>query len=68
MFLLKINSAVVIRGAGTDKVSLRTELPCATWPYTGEQDFSFEVAAGKAEEYLKEHFPDVPFYVINMGI
>ena len=62
---MKVISAVVLTGRGADKIMLQTDLPCATWPYNGNQSFSSEAASGSGPDYVRKHFGIEP-RVINI--
>ncbi len=58
---MKMISATILRLHGTaDRVSIKTDLPEPTHPYTGNLELEFRVAKGQAEDYMKKNFPDVP--------
>lgn len=61
---MRIKSATIIKGHGSDKIILHTDLPEACWPYTGEQALDFTAAANSGEEYLKKWFP----FIIDIKI
>ncbi len=41
---IEITSACVVQGNGSDKVYLRTTLPCGIYPFKGEQSFVADIA------------------------
>ncbi len=63
--LVITNITIVCGKNGPDKISMFTNLPSAMYPYTGYQDINMSVANGKGEEYIKEHFPNVPFEIVK---
>lgn len=64
---MKITSIFILHPANlSDHVSLRTDLPAATWPFTSTLDVSFACAAGMAEEYVAKHWPGIPVEVVDM--
>lgn len=58
----EITRIVLVREShGSDTVLLYTRLPNGIWPFDGEQYFRTEIARGKAEEWVEQNFPFVPF-------
>ena len=62
---LMVKKCVIVRLAhGPDHVSLVTNLPGATFPYTCEDlSLNFSAARGFGPEYVKEHFPGIEIEV-----
>jgi hypothetical protein len=50
---------VVCRRYSPDVVILETDLPVATFPYSGTVDLSIPVSSGQGERYALQHFPDL---------
>lgn len=64
---IDIKEILVITGmSGADTVILTTDLPESLWPFNGCLKVDFRVAKGTAEEYVKEHFPDVKTEIMNL--
>lgn len=58
---MKLLSITIIRLVnGPDRVSIKTDLPAAAYPYTDKLELSFSVAKGNAVEYCAQNLPDVP--------
>lgn len=53
---MKVIKATVVQSNGTDKIILQTNLPEATWPYTGNLSIDFNAAQNKGVSFVKEHF------------
>lgn len=61
---MTIDNIVIIRSAhGPDYVSMMTDMPSATYPFTAPLDLSFKAAAGTSEAYVAKHFPGIPVQV-----
>lgn len=52
-------ASVLEQQHGADIVYLWTDLPDATYPFTGKQTLEFRCAKGTGTEYLRRHFPRV---------
>ena len=52
---IEITSACVVQGNGSDKVYLRTTLPCGIYPFKGEQSFVADIAHGDGVEWCRTH-------------
>lgn len=63
--LFQINDIVIVCGNGPDVVLMTSSLPSGVYPYTGNQEMKMDVAAGDGEKYVKKHFPNVPYRVVN---
>jgi len=64
-FNIKISKIIIVRLLhGKAIVSLRTDLPGATFPYRECLDLEFSAARESAEDYCKKHFPGVPVEVV----
>lgn len=63
---MKITRIIIITGEGSDRVSLETDLPEATYPYKESLFLSFHAAADSGEKYCKKHFPNIPIVVRNI--
>lgn len=50
---------------GGDNVYLYTTLPQGVWPFTDLAILKLDLARGTAEEYIQEHFSDIPFKLIE---
>lgn len=57
--------ATILTGQGGDRVSVQTDLPGTMWPYTEPLYFNFEVAIGKGVEYVRKHFPELVYEVVE---
>lgn len=55
-----ISITIVQMRNSADRVYIETDLPEATYPYTGHLDIEFTVARGKGAEYCVKHFSDIP--------
>lgn len=65
MQILKIQ---IIKGFGSDFVSLQTDFPCPFIPesqITQNLCLDFKTSYDTAEQYVKENFPNIPVEVIN---
>lgn len=63
---MHFTKAIVVRGrGGPDKVTFDSTLPSGVFPFTGTQDFNVSITRNTAEEYLKAHFPELPYEVIS---
>jgi hypothetical protein len=57
---------IITNPDGPDRVYLETDLPNGRRLYNADQAFSGDVAAGTGEEYVKKHFPGIPFTVVEI--
>ena len=65
---IDITSIMVLTGGGgTDRITLRTNLPPSLWPWTEPLSLSAEVAHGAGEQYVWDNFPGVPVQVIDIN-
>jgi hypothetical protein len=65
---MKITKITVVRSKhGPDHVLADTDLPCGTFPYTGQQPIHFDLAADSAEKYLADHFAGIPIEIVGPG-
>ena len=64
MTKIKISKATIVRLSGTDTVFLEVDLPSGVWPYEGTTSVKLDVARGRAESYMDEHLPHVPYVVV----
>ena len=62
---MKFTRVEILLTNGPDKLRFATDLPDSLWPFTGNAVMGLEVAFGLGEEYVKKHFPLLPFRVIN---
>ena len=66
MMNIQITSATVVRNPqGPDVVYFKTVLPDGCWPYRGTAQLRLDLAADSAEQYLGEHFPELPYEVVG---
>lgn len=63
---MNIINITIVKDQGSDDVFLETDLPSATWPYTGTLSLKASAARGSSETYIKEHFPDVPVKIVEV--
>lgn len=63
---IHIKSVTILRGHGTDDISIETDLPSGVYPFTGNAFVKLYVAHGLAEKYITENFPDTKFNLIDM--
>lgn len=63
MSILKIT---LLTSGGADELLITTGLPNGEWPYTGNQVVKMRLAAGCGEMYIKTHFPNVEYKVIEV--
>lgn len=64
---MNITKITIITGlAGTDCLMIETDLPEPIWPYEGVLTLKTEVAKGKAEDYVKDHFPSIEVECIRV--
>lgn len=62
---IKVTKITILRmQSGSEIVSLRTEMPEATYPYKESLDLEFRASREQAEDYVKKHFPGVPVEVL----
>jgi hypothetical protein len=58
---------ILHNSCGPDRIYLETDLPDGDSLYpNGYQDFEGLVDCGTGEEYVKKHFPDIPFTVVEI--
>ncbi len=63
---LDIKSITIVSGSGPDTALFWLNLPDGCWPYEEDKAvFKMHIAAGKAQNYLKMHFPNIPIEFIN---
>ena len=62
---MQITKATIIKGFGADKVILFTDLPSACYPYKGNQSLSFDTAKDTANDYMRIHFADIPYTIVE---
>jgi hypothetical protein len=63
---MRIISILILHRMGhADYVSLRTDLPEPVWPFKGTLDIRFDCAAGTAEVYVAQHWPEISVEVVG---
>lgn len=60
---MNILHITIVKTQATDKLCMTTDLPAACWPYKGNAEVIMEVAFDWGEEYVRQHFPNVPLKV-----
>jgi len=57
---IEVVGVTIVNGINTDTLYLQTNLQAGVWPYMHTAEITMPVARGKALEYCKTNFPDVP--------
>lgn len=68
---MKILKAIIIVNNGPDKIFLHTNLPCPYIPESGMSQnaiLELECSHTYGEKYLKKHFANVPYEIINVNM
>ncbi len=63
---MKVLKITILTGKGPDILLLKLDIPNGMWPYDGQSSAKIEVAAQKGEDFVKEHFKDIPYEIIKM--
>lgn len=63
---MQIKSITIVKGSGSDKVMLYTDLPEACYPYHGGLTLYFCAAQGSGQQYCVENFPGIQIEIVDL--